>query len=336
MTNIQPLFFIDVSKYDAVQAAQPIYDQPVDWKKARDEGGLRLAAIKISEGLRYDGTVNLDPAWKMQWTAAKGILPRCAYHFFRANQNPIKQFEVMWNELKNDFDQDSDFIALDVETYDGFAQADYSKIVLNADSFLTQADKVLNPGKRSFLYTFPSFWNNIGGNKVSAMKRHGLWLGQWPKDNWILTVPVPPKIFTPTRMEDLKNQVISGTVSPMLLQPWGFPDWWQFTARCDTHAVPGHPATNVVVDYSISYVDLPVLTGSGTTPPVITNPPPIIFPKEYRHLYSGSWVFKTQNDGLGCKITYRLEARTVTVLEIQDPWARIDQGWMRLSRLSPT
>jgi GH25 family lysozyme M1 (1,4-beta-N-acetylmuramidase) len=335
MSNIQPLFFIDVSKYDAVRSNVIIYDRPTDWKKARDEGGLRLAAIKISEGLNPNGTVNLDPAWKMQWTAAKGVLPRCAYHFFRANQNAIKQFDVMWEVLKTDFDQDSDFIALDVETYDGFGSGDYKKIALGADSFLYEAQKRLKDGKKPYLYTFPAFWKQIGGEKITVMKQRGLWLAQWPKDTWILNVPIPPKIFTPSRMEEFKNEVLAGAQVPMPLLPWGFPDWWQFTARCDPHVVPGHPGTKAVIDYNISYINLPVLTGTSDLPPVqdeLANTD--VFPKIYRHLYSGSWVFATQNDGYGCKITYRLVDKSVNVLEIQGAWARIEQGWIRLSRLS--
>ena len=247
---------IDVSGYDGRRYVFPtgyIYDLPMDWTRARDVGGLSLAIIKSSEGTGYT-----DGAFRMQWAAAKGVLPRAAYHFFRANLNAIKQAQFVKSLLQYDFDPKTDFVILDLETYDGMLGP---QILDAAGSWLYEMEKM---GTLPLIYTYPSFWTGIGGQNTSASwaRKYPLALAQWPLDNWIANtaIQMPPYLFTAPLLADFKAKVASGALKPMALKPWtGMPAIWQFTSRADTKAIPGHPAVKTTADYNAIFMPLPDL-----------------------------------------------------------------------------
>jgi GH25 family lysozyme M1 (1,4-beta-N-acetylmuramidase) len=246
---------IDVSSYDAYTsiAGKTTY-VPIDWAKT----GTQLAIIKSSEALRE------DPAFKIQWAAAKGVLPRVAYHFFRCNVNAIAQAEFVKSILADDFDRSTDFVALDFETADGVEP----RLRLTAlGSWLYEIEKF---GAKPFIYTYRSFWLEAGGANAAWAKQYPLWFAAWPLDNWIAAMPLPPYIFTAEKLAALKADVISGKLKPRVPAPWTDCAIWQFTARADTKAVPGHPAIKKVCDYNIVYaqhlLDMP-LPGVEEKPP---------------------------------------------------------------------
>ena len=244
---------IDVSGYDGRRYVNPtgyVYDLPMDWKKARDIGGLSLAIIKSSEGTGYT-----DGAFRMQWAAAKGILPRMAYHFFRANLNAIAQAQFVKSLLAPDFDPRTDFVILDLETYDGMTGP---QILAAAGSWLYEMEKI---GTLPLIYTYPGFWNAIGGAAATWAKKYPLGLAQWPLDNWIANTAIqqPPYLFDVPRLADFKAKIVAGTIKPMALKPWDSPAIWQFTSRADTKAVPGHPAVKTACDYNAVYMTIPDL-----------------------------------------------------------------------------
>lgn len=254
-------YAIDVSLYDSrryVWGKGWVYDQPIDWIKARYDGGLSLAIIKSSEGTWP------DPAFKLNWTAAKGILPRMAYHFFRSNRDPIAQADYVHFLLTTSgFDHSKDFIILDLETMDGMSGAG----VLNAAK-LFQA-RLVKLGYDPLLYTYPSFWRAIGGETAIWAKESRLGLAQWPLDNYIARFPV--NLFNVQGLADLKYKIEVGTLRPMALKPWvGPPALWQFTSRVDARVIPGHPAIKKAVDYNAIYMPLDEQVGPVPPPP----PPP--------------------------------------------------------------
>lgn len=101
---------LDVSHYDAYKSVSGKATYvPIKW----GETGTQLAIIKAGEGI-YE-----DKAFRVQWAAAKGVMPRMAYWFFRSCTNVIAQAEKVKSILASDFDRRTDFIALDFETADG-------------------------------------------------------------------------------------------------------------------------------------------------------------------------------------------------------------------------
>ena len=261
---------IDVSSYDSVLDKNTI--QAIDWTRARDEGGLSLAIIKCSEGIRQ------DPAFSVQWKAVSGILPRAAYHFFRSNVDAIKQAQACWTILSAAGFTKDDYVILDYETLDGLVP---SRSLLLAASWLYEIEKY---GTVPMIYTYPGFWQSIKGPEATWAAKYPLALAQWPKDNWILKYS--PTIFTADKLASLKKDIESGLLKPMMLKPWSSPAIWQFTSRVDSHAIPGHPAVKKVVDYDAVLMTLPqpivAVPVAGPTPATPSSPildptkPPVI------------------------------------------------------------
>jgi GH25 family lysozyme M1 (1,4-beta-N-acetylmuramidase) len=247
---------IDVSLYDSrrwVFGQGWVYDRPIDWVKARYDGGLSLAIIKSSEGTWP------DPAFKLNWKAAKGILPRMAYHFFRSNVDPIAQADyVHFLMVTNDYDNNRDFVILDLETMD---KQPANVVLGRARIFLERLTKY---GYAPLIYTYPAFWRGIGGETALWAKQYPLGIAQWPLDNYIAGLPV--NLFDVQGLADLKHKIEAGTLRPMALKPWDQCALWQFTSRVDARAVPGHPAIKKAVDYNKVYMHLAGL-------PVIAPPP---------------------------------------------------------------
>jgi len=244
---------IDVSSYDA-KLPDGTY-QAVDWHRS----GLNMAMIKASEGM------SIDPAFTIQWKAAQG-LPRVAYHFFRSNVNAIAQAQFFLSIVEKDFGP-YDRVSVDFETTDG--QSNLACLAAVA-SFLHEVDKkIFSP----MIYTYPSFWTGIGGEKALWAVNYPLWLAQWPKDTWVLWLPIT--IFDAPKLAALKGDIESGVIKPLVLKPWSSPAIWQFTARADTRAVAGHPAYKKVCDYNAVFVTInpvvqfkvcPTCGGTGQVP----------------------------------------------------------------------
>jgi hypothetical protein len=232
---------LDVSRYDAATGKDSL--QAVDWKRAKDEGGLSMAIIKCTEGTYK------DPAFETQWWAAKGVVARAAYHFFRSNLNAIKQAQNFWSIVSAAGFKQHDFVVLDFETLDGMIP---TKALLAAASWLYELEKY---GTQPMIYTYPGFWKGAGGESATWAAKYPLMLAQWPKDNWILNYS--PTVFTKDRLSVLKTSIENGTLKPVVLKPWASPAIWQFTSRVDTTAVPGHPAAKKVCDYNAVYMTLP-------------------------------------------------------------------------------
>jgi GH25 family lysozyme M1 (1,4-beta-N-acetylmuramidase) len=240
-------YTIDVSRYDAYNNSGNLI--PIDWKAT----GFPLAIMKSSEG------TFADTAFKMQWKAAQGM-PRMAYHFFRSNVNAIAQAQFMTSLLKPDFTE-NDFIAIDFETWDGMTA---TQCLAGCFSFLYEMQKI---GTTPFIYTFPAFWNALGGSKQAAAIKYPLWLGQWPWDNYFLNIKVPPYTWTAVQMVQKKALIESGVVKPMPLAPWTKPAIWQWTARADPKQIPGYYANKSAVDYNVIFdVDLPTPTHPTVCP----------------------------------------------------------------------
>jgi hypothetical protein len=282
-------YSLDVSKYDGL----------IDWRLARDIGGYSMAMIKASEG-----TVE-DPICRAQAAAARGILPRVFWHFHRANISPIDQAAKFWSVIRNDFDDQNDLTAIDFETRDGQTPA---TCLLSGDTFCNWIVKYADT--TPLWYTYPAFWNAIGGASLNGFARFPLWLAQWPLDKWILDwFPITP-LFAGQRLIDLKTKISDGRLRPMLLSPWTtvdnpYPAIWQVTSRLDTRAVPGHPAIKKACDLDVVYMDV---TGFPYTPPPVPPPPEPVY---YKTII-GLWVLL--GPGNQYKASDHIDAGTTVIL----------------------
>uniref|UniRef100_A0A6H1ZAM3 Putative glycoside hydrolase n=1 Tax=viral metagenome TaxID=1070528 RepID=A0A6H1ZAM3_9ZZZZ len=245
---------VDTSIWDAVTivAGKVVY-KPVDWVKT----GLDMAIVKVAEGVWE------DPAFKIQWAAAKGVMPRIAYHFFRSNQNAIAQAEFVKSILADDFDRSTDFIALDFETADGVPP---DRRLAAVGSWLYEVEKF---GTLPFIYTRASFWLDAGGAQAVWARKYPLWLAAWPLDNWIARMKLPPYIFKVEKLAKFKADIVAGKYKPSIPRPWSECAIWQFTARADTRAVPGHPAVKKVCDYNAVFMLLPAIPDAPPVKPPV-------------------------------------------------------------------
>lgn len=233
---------IDVSHYDATTGrflpnGKPEY-VPIDWKLA----GLDLAIIKSSEG-----TV-ADPAFAMQWKAAGNAgIPRMAYHFFRCNINPEAQALAAWSIIEREGFTKSDYVILDLETYDNIAK---EQILSLTKRWLTEMSRNMT-FHSPMIYTYPAYWTDIGGqtNVGAWAQDYPLGIAQWVLDKWVLGFPI--NVFDPPKMAELKRKVEEGSLKPMALKPWGNKyALWQFTARCRRDCISGYYGNKKVVDYN--------------------------------------------------------------------------------------
>jgi hypothetical protein len=317
---------IDVSSYDSrryVYGRGYVCDLPINWQRARNEGGLSLAIIKCSEGLHR------DPAFGINWEDAQGVLPKMAYHFIRSNVNMFPQAEQLQDLLSTDslFDKSTDRLIVDFETQDGVAG---DACLAKVKYFMYEMEKW---GTLPLLYTYPSFWRSIGGEKATWAAGYPLCLAQWPMDNWAGVIKVPPYLFTASKLADLKAKIASGELKPMALKPWIKPAIWQFTARADARAIPGHPAIKTAVDYSAVYMPL-------DCPDV--RPPVVVGSKNglYKCDASVLKIFTGPGDIYKQSTSYLRNGQIVTVKQIilsrGEYWAEVElpSGWVRAMWLS--
>ncbi|MSP61440.1 MAG: glycoside hydrolase family 25 protein [Myxococcales bacterium] len=139
----------------------------IDWAKVK-AGGKHFAIMKATEGTGYT-----DPTFKGHWGAAKanGVV-RGAYHFFRANIDPVQQADHFLSVAGAPGAGDLPLVA-DVETADGQSGAVISQRVL---AFLVRLEQ--KSGRVPMIYTSPGFFGGTMGNPKGFEKYH-LWVAHW-------------------------------------------------------------------------------------------------------------------------------------------------------------
>ena len=158
---------------------------------------------------------------------------------------------------------------LDFETQDG---QDANTCLTRANAFMTRVEKVM-PASRMLIYTYPSFWNSIGGNRNAPWAaRYKLAEAYWIKDWYIANQPL--NLFYSNSLATLKAQINSGALLPMQLLPWKTPAIWQFTSRVSPSAIPGYVGIKKAADYNAVYPSF-----GSVPPPVPPTPPAPAYPK---------------------------------------------------------
>ncbi|HWU86308.1 MAG TPA: GH25 family lysozyme, partial [Kofleriaceae bacterium] len=170
------------------------YQGDIDWAAARGDG-VEFAFVRATDGLGY-----IDSRFAQNWEAARaqGVL-RGAYQFFRPNQDPIAQADLLLEKLGAVSPGDLPPV-IDVEATGGLSPAGVEAAVR---TWIDRVRPVI--GREPIIYTGLPFWrDNVGAADLTASP---LWHAQY-------TTAACPNIAPPW-------------------QDWAF---WQYTA---TGAVAG-------------------------------------------------------------------------------------------------
>ena len=155
-----------------------------DW---RAHPGLQFGMCKATEGHAFS-----DPQFAHNWGGmwayqADHRLPRFAYHFFRAAQDPIHQAEFLVLTARHHGLYPGDNFVLDLEATDGDGSNDGVKPAVaaaRAVEFLHTVN-AMAPGHRVLVYTDPAFAR--AGN-CAGMGSWYLWIA-----NYLVSKPEVPQ-----------------------------------------------------------------------------------------------------------------------------------------------
>lgn len=156
------------------------YQDAIAWKRVR-RAGIRYAFIRASDG--FDRT---DERFARNWHDAKraGVL-RGAYQYFRPDQDPTAQADLLVNLLAKDRGELPPVI--DVETDGGKPPA---VLVARVQTWIARVRDKL--GVEPIVYTGPEFWRDRAKNAdVSAQP---LWIAHYTRG--CPTVPAPWTAWT--------------------------------------------------------------------------------------------------------------------------------------------
>ena len=156
------------------------YQENIAWKRVR-RAGIRYAFIRASDG--FDRT---DERFAQNWAGAKraGVL-RGAYQYFRPDQDPLVQADLLVNMLANDPGELPPVI--DVETDGGKKPAE---LVSRVQIWVERVRAKL--GVEPIIYTGPEFWRDK--TKSADMTSQRLWIAHYTRG--CPTVPAPWKKWT--------------------------------------------------------------------------------------------------------------------------------------------
>jgi lysozyme len=172
------------------------YDGTISWSTAK-AAGIDFAFVKATESTTY-----VDPTFATNWSEMKAAgVVRGAYHFFRANADPVAQANHVV-KVVGPLEPGDLPIVLDLETADG---QDGATIASAATTFLESVSAA--SGRLPIVYVSPGFINGTVGNP-SAFAKYTLWVANW------------------------------GVSCPNVPAPWN--DWafWQHTDQGTVNGVP--------------------------------------------------------------------------------------------------
>ena len=176
----------------------------VDWK-AMTKDGISFVVIKATEGIERDSRSESRKEYFLEnWKKSQDFkVIRGAYHFFRANRDPILQAKAFLERVPDFLDEDVLPPILDIETDDNMPK---SKIIARATEWLKIVhDEV---GMRPIVYTYGEFANDYLN---TGFGYYPLWIANYGTNQ--LTRPRVP------------------TRKLRLPQMWGNYLFWQYSSR---------------------------------------------------------------------------------------------------------
>lgn len=141
------------------------YQGDIAWPRVR-RTGVRFAFIRVA-----DGSTILDSKFTANWTGARNAkILRGAYQFFRPEENPIAQADVMIKALRQ-YGRGELAPVIDIETDGGLPLA---SVVRNAKIWIERVRSQL--GVEPIVYTNPGMWRWQGAGELA---RQVLWLAHY-------------------------------------------------------------------------------------------------------------------------------------------------------------
>ena len=143
-----------------------VYQGTIDWTKVKAVG-VSFAFIRVSDGLPP-----IDSKFQRNWAAARAAgVVRGAYQFYRSDEDPIAQADLLLDTMGTLADDDLPPVA-DVETSDGKTAAE---IAANLRVWIDRVEA--GSGRRPIIYSGPGFWNYSVAS--AAFADIPLWLAHW-------------------------------------------------------------------------------------------------------------------------------------------------------------
>lgn len=143
------------------------YQGTIDWSAVHKAGKV-FAITRVS-----DGTTFIDPKFGENWKGMKSVgMIRGVYQFFRPNQDPIAQADLMLAQLKAVGGLQADDLppVMDMEVSGGLAP---SAIQANMQKWLTYVEQ--KTGRKPIIYTAAFMSGNVGTGFV----KYPLWVANY-------------------------------------------------------------------------------------------------------------------------------------------------------------
>ncbi len=140
----------------------------IDWDRVAGDG-IAFAFIRVS-----DGTGTRDRTFARNWSEARrvGIL-RGAYQYFRPNQDPVAQADLLVDALQAASDPGELPPVIDVEEHRGAPS--HSEYARRIRQWLDRVEA--RTGRRGIIYTSPGLWSSLVASPDFA--GYGLWVAHW-------------------------------------------------------------------------------------------------------------------------------------------------------------
>ncbi len=175
---------IDVSKYDGT----------IDWQAVRGDG-VEFAFVRVS-----DGTMFPDAFFDDNWSGSRAVgIVHGAYQFFRANEDPIAQADMLLAKIGNQLADDDLPPVVDVEADN---RQTPEQIATNLHIWIDRVTAAI--GRKPIIYTARKFWRDaVAGADFTDFD---LWHAQY-------TTARCPNIAAPWSTWQLWQYTESGTVA---------------------------------------------------------------------------------------------------------------------------
>ncbi len=171
------------------------YEGTIDWH-AIAASGIKFAFIRVS-----DGTGVPDTQFDANWSGARAVgIIRGAYQFFRANEDPTAQADLLLSHMGTLSPGDLPPV-VDVEVSGGVST---STLAANLGTWLHVVDSAV--GRPSIIYSSSRVWGTLTGD--ADYSGHPLWVA-----NWSVSCPAVPSPWTGWEFWQTTDSGSVGTIS---------------------------------------------------------------------------------------------------------------------------
>ena len=143
------------------------YQGTIDWAAVKGDG-VEYAFVRVSDGTGFE-----DPKFQANWdgTRAAGIY-RGAYQFFRPNQDPIAQADLLVDTM-GPLDDGDLAPVIDVEATGGLSS---TAVATKINTWVARV--AARTGRTPIVYTGKYFWRDqVGGS--TSQRDSALWVAQY-------------------------------------------------------------------------------------------------------------------------------------------------------------